>query len=42
MDLGKIKVSSSTEETIGRWKSKEDRKVWTTKFSVEMNDMGIK
>ncbi len=42
MDLGKIKVSSSTELTIGRWKTKKDRKVWTTKFLVEMNEMGIK
>jgi hypothetical protein len=42
MDLGKIKVTSITEETTGRWKSKNDRKVWTTKFLVEMNEMGIK
>ena len=42
MDLGKIKVKSSTEEKIGRWISKKDRKVWTTIILVEMNEMCIK
>ena len=42
IDLGNIKIKSKTEEVEGRWKHLEGKKVWVTKFLINMNDMSIK
>ena len=40
MDLGNIKIESTTHEEKGRWKS-EDKKLWVTSFMIQMKRMGI-
>ena len=32
---------SATEPVVGRWKSFAGKKVWVTKFNIDMKDMGI-
>ena len=41
IDLGKITITSESEQVLGRWKSIEMKKAWVTKFNIEMKDMGI-